>query len=102
MILYNITFLINEDIEAEFVAWIQYDFLPKLAEAAVFKGQSFLQVMDSPNEGATYCLQMMSTSEKEIELFKTDFFHLIQDKTNQHWNGRLYLFESKMKYISFH
>jgi len=102
MILYNITFLVNEDIDAEFTAWIQYDFLPKLANEAIFKGQSFLKVLDSPNEGETYSLQMMSPGEQEIEIFKSGFFKRIQEKTSQHWEGRLYLFESKMKYIAFH
>lgn len=102
MILYNITFLVNDDIDAEFTAWIQYDFLPKLAEEALFKGQSFLKVLDSPNEGKTYSLQMISASEKEVELFKSGFFTRIQDKIVQHWEGSLYLFESKMEYITFH
>lgn len=102
MILYNITFLANDDIEAEFAAWIQYDFLPKLANEAIFKGQSFLKVLDSPNEGATYSLQMISASEKEIERFKSDFYHRIEEKLGQVWKNQLYLFESKMQYIAFH
>lgn len=102
MILYNITFLINEDIDAEFAAWIQYDFLPKVANEGIFKGQSFLKVLDSPNEGTTYSLQMMSASDQGIETFKSSLFKLIQEKMAQHWEGQLYMFESKMKYIAFH
>lgn len=102
MILYNITFLVNEDIDAEFTAWIRYDFFPKLANESIFKGQSFLKVLGSPNEGETYSLQMMSASEKEIDLFKTGFFNRIQEKIEQHWKNQLYLFESRMEYIAFY
>lgn len=101
MILYNITFLANEDVETEFAAWIQYDFLPKLADEAIFKGQSFLKVLDSPNEGTTYCLQMMSGSEKEIDLFKSGSYRRIEEKLAGVWKGHIYLFESRMQFIAF-
>lgn len=100
MILYNITVIVDPDIEVEFKEWAHRIFLPSLANTEIFKSQSLLKVLDSPNEGETYSLQMIASDADNIKLFQETQLSLLHDKTGNVWANKIYLFESQMQYIA--
>jgi len=102
MILYNITAIVDNDIDTEFKEWIHRLFLPGLAEDELFKSQALLKVLDSPNEGVTYCLQMIASGDKEISLFQQNQLPQLHKKSQGIWANKIYLFESKMQYIAMY
>jgi len=100
MILYNITVIVDHDIEVEFKEWAHRIFLPELAKSEIFKSQSLLKVLDSPNEGETYSLQMIASDADDIKSFQESHLSLLHDKTQDVWANKIYLFESRMQYIT--
>lgn len=102
MILYNITVIADNDIKDEFREWTIHVFLPTLAKGELFKSQSLLKVNDSPNEGETFCIQIIANSDKEIDLFQQNQLSLLHEKTNDVWLNKIYFFESKMEYLAMY
>lgn len=102
MILYNITVIANNDIKDEFREWAIHVFLPTIAQSELFKSQSLLKVNDSPNEGETFCIQIIAKSETEIALFQQTQLSLLHEKSNDIWLNKIYLFESKMEYLAMY
>lgn len=102
MILYNITVIADNDIKDEFREWAIHVFLPIIAQSELFKSQAFLKVNDSPNEGETYCIQIIAKSDKEIALFQENQLSLLHGKINDVWLNTIYLFESKMEYLAMY
>ena len=100
MILYNITAIVHDDVDTEFKEWANRVFLLELANKKIFKSQSLLKILDSPNEGQSYCLQMHADNEEEIALFKEREFPKFQDKIQSLWADKVFIFESKMQYIA--
>jgi len=100
MILYNITVIVNHDIEVEFQEWAHRIFLPILANSEIFKSQALLKVIDSPNEGETYSLQMIAAEAENIKQFQESHLALLHSKAQDVWANKIYLFESRMQYIT--
>lgn len=100
MILYNITALVDTDIEIEFREWVHRVFLLELTNSGHFKTQSLLKVMDSPNEGETFCIQVIAKAEEEITLLKSTYLPALNQQIQRAWNKRVFIFESKMNYIA--
>lgn len=102
MILYNITVIADSDIKDEFREWTIHVFLPTLAKVELFKSVSLLKVTDSPNEGETFCIQIIANSNKEISLFQQNQLILLHEKSKDVWLNKIYLFESKMDYLAIY
>jgi|SRR5690554_3064973 len=100
MILYNITALVDKDVEIEFREWVHRIFLLELTNSEHFKTQSLLKVLDSPNEGQTFCIQVIAKGPEEVELLKSDYIPLLNQQIQQVWNNKVFIFESKMAYIA--
>ena len=100
MILYNITIIVDSDIEIEFREWARLVYLPQIHRSNLFKSQSFLQMTDSPNEGTTFCLQMISANDEGIESFKKTQLTLFHDQCKKVWVDKVFIFESKMQYLA--
>jgi hypothetical protein len=102
MILYNITIITDNDIIDEFREWAIHVFLPNIAKTELFKAQSLLKVNDSPNEGETFCIQIIANSNEEIVLFQQNQLSQLHEKSNDIWLNKIYLFESKMEYLAMY
>jgi len=100
MILYNITAIVHDDVDTEFKEWTNRVFLFKLAQTKIFKSQSLLKILNSPNEGQSYCLQMHADNEQQITLFKEKEFQVFQEKIQDLWADKVFIFESEMQYIA--
>jgi hypothetical protein len=100
MILYNITALVDTDIKSEFQEWIHRVFLLDLTNSEHFKTQSLLKVLDSPNEGETFAIQVIARGADEIEVLKSSYLPVLHQQIQQVWNNKVFLFESKMEYIA--
>lgn len=100
MILYNITTLVDTDIRAEFQEWIHRVFLLELTNSQQFKSQSLLKVLDSPNEGETFCIQVIAGGTDEIQILKSKYLPILNQQIQKVWSNKVFIFESKMAYIA--
>lgn len=100
MILYNITALVQTEIEIEFREWVHRVFLLEITNSGHFKSQSLLKVMDSPNEGETFCIQVIAKGTDEVALLKTEYIPRLSQQIEKVWNNKVFIFESKMAYIA--
>ena len=100
MILYNITVIIEEAIEAEWLTWINQEFIPNALSSNLLVSNRLLKVIDSPNEGITYCLQFISDSiENYLEFTNTYSNNLLSTHTRQ-FENRSVLFSTAMEFIN--
>jgi hypothetical protein len=66
MLLYNVTLIIEEDIAAEWLKWMKEIHIPEVMETGKFVSNRLLKVLDSPNEGVTYCAQYVAETQGGI------------------------------------
>jgi hypothetical protein len=54
MLLYNVTLIIEEAAENEWLQWMKEIHIPEVLATEKFVSNRLLKVLDSPNEGVTY------------------------------------------------
>ena len=99
MILFNITIILDNEIHNEWLHWMKTRQIPDIMNTGCFVSNRLLHVLDSPNEGVTYCVQYISDSLEKLNEFKQKHDHSIQAKLPEQFNNKLVLFSSVMEFI---
>lgn len=100
MIIYNETFVVEASAETEWLQWMQQEHIPAALATGLFEGHNVLQVLDSPNEGVTYCIQYLTDDMSKYQLFKERHLHHLHTRHHQQFENRYVLFNSLMQTIS--
>jgi len=99
MIIYNETFVVEGSAEEEWLQWIQQEHIPAAMATGYFAEYKILTVIDSPNEGVTYCVQYITDEMVKYNLFKERHLHHMHTRHHQQFENRYVLFNSLMKTI---
>jgi hypothetical protein len=99
MILYNVTIILENEIQVEWLNWMQSTQIPALMETGHFVSNRLLKVLDSPNEGVTYCLQFISDSIQKLNEYKEKHESLLEANTPIEFNNKLVIFPTVMEFI---
>ena len=99
MILFNITIILDNEIHNEWLHWMKTRQIPDIMNTGCFVSNRLLHVLDSPNEGGSYCVQYISDSLEKLNEFKQKHDHSIQAKLPEQFNNKLVLFSTVMEFI---
>jgi len=100
MILYNITVIIDSSIEALWLKWINQTFLTQASESDLLISNRLLKVLDSPNEGLTYCLQFVAESLQNYTEFKDKYATALLEAHAVEFKNQSVFFSSTMEFIN--
>ena len=99
MFIYNITVLIEESVEQEWLSWIKLNYIQTVMETGFFQSCQLLQVTDSPNEGLTYCLQFRTNEISSLQSYQSLYATQIESEHQLAFPNQLVTFSSNMKLI---
>ncbi|WP_419802551.1 DUF4286 family protein [Mucilaginibacter sp.] len=99
MFLYNITFLVDEPAEKQWLDELKNNYIPTVLETGFFQSYQLLQVLDSPNEGSTYCLQFRTNEISSLQSYQSLYAPQIESNHQQIFVNQLVTFTSTMKII---
>ena len=78
MLLYNVTLIIEEVSAAAWLQWMQEKHVPEVMATGLFVSNRLLKVVDSPNEGVTYCAQYVVQSIEIMMLISSNMLIHLQ------------------------
>lgn len=99
MVLYNLTIIVDETVNEEWQSWVKTAFIPKISETNLFISHRLLKVLNSPNEGITYCLQFVADNPGKYETFASDHASAIMGLHTQKFGNKCLSFSSLMEYM---
>lgn len=99
MIIYNETFVVEAGAGAEWLQWMQQEYIPAAMETGCFSGFQILEVLDSPNEGVTFCIQYQTPDLAKYQEFQEQHVHALHVRHHEQFENRYVLFNSLMKTI---
>ncbi|WP_090604426.1 DUF4286 family protein [Parapedobacter koreensis] len=97
MYLYNVTIITENDIQDIVRQYIEAQIQGRRDEKI---SVALLELLDSPHEGTTYCVQLRAENSEEIAAFQQHHLAAIQAFANQHYAGKILFFDSVMKYLN--
>lgn len=99
MIVYNETYVMDEAIKDEWLTWMQTEQIPAIMKTGWFNSYKILSVLDSPNEGVTYCVQFITDKEGNYTYFRNKHSNWFHQLHNQKFENRFVLFNTLMQLI---
>ena len=84
MLLYNITFNIEPEIQEEWLDWIRSEYIPYVLNTGHFTSSKMYRLLtETENEGLTFSLQFFSPSLSDVENYMEKFAPSIFSKHNE-------------------
>jgi len=99
MIVYNETFIVEDSTVPEWFNWAKTEHIPAIMATGHFDTHTILTVLDSPNEGITYCLQFHTDSIERYSEFHYKEKQKRHDILTELFHERYVLFTTLMETV---
>jgi hypothetical protein len=99
MLIYNETFIVDDAIVDEWIVWIKNTHIPAILATGAFDSYQVLTVLDSPNEGITYCFQYQTDTVERYSDFYYKHMETLHKAHNAQFEERFALFHTLMETI---
>lgn len=100
MIIFNITYIVEKDIQEEWLTWFEQYLIKKLMKKGGFKSARFSKVLSHPQPDATnYSIQFFSENKEDFHFFlKNEYSKFLAD-LNQKFQQKVIAFATEMEYL---
>ena len=99
MLLYNITTIIEEKSASEWLSWVNDVYIPNVMSTEKYISHRILKVVDSPNEGVTYCLQFIAERDKDHQDYQEEFAPMHDKLAEETFKGRCVTYRTLMEFL---
>lgn len=99
MLLYNVTIIIEESAAEEWLQWMKEIHIPEVMATDKFVSNRLLKVMDSPNEGITFCSQYVVENEENYLDYQANYAPALQAKLQSKFENRFVAFRTVMEFV---
>jgi len=99
MIVYNETVIVDEAIHRQWLNWMQEQYIPKVMATGHFNRYTILNVLDSPNEGVTYCIQYFADKRDNYNSFAAEHLQTLHAIHHQQFENQFVLFNTLMQTV---
>ncbi|RNL50248.1 DUF4286 family protein [Pedobacter jejuensis] len=99
MLLYNVTLILDDAAANEWLQWMQDIHIPEVMATGMFVSNRLLKVLDSPNEGVTYCAQYVAESLENYNNYVDNFAPTLQADLNEKFKNRFVAYRTLMEFV---
>lgn len=99
MIIFNDTVIVDEAVHENWLTWVKQNHIPAVMATGYFNSYKILSVIDSPNEGVTYCVQYYADDIENFNQFYNKHFHQLQAIHNEEFENQFVIFNTLMKTV---
>lgn len=100
MLLYNVTVILENSAAEEWLQWMKEVHIPEVMETGKFVSNRLLKVLDSPNEGITYCVQYVAEDRLTYEDYKQNYAPALQAELQKKFENRFVAFRTLMEFVA--
>ena len=100
MLLYNVTLIIEDAAAERWLSWMLDIHIPEVMATGMFFSYRLLKVLDSPNEGVTYCVQYVAEDMDNYLTYQEDHAPALQADLNKEFANQFVAFRTLMEYVS--
>jgi len=100
MLLYNVTVIIEDESAAAWLLWMVEEQIPKIMDTGMFVSNRLLRVLESPNEGVTFCTQYVVQTMEDYTNYRENFEPALQYELDIKFKDKYVSFRTIMEYIA--
>ncbi|SER75149.1 DUF4286 family protein [Pedobacter rhizosphaerae] len=99
MLLYNVTLILEDSVAEEWLQWMQDIHIPQVMGTGMFASHRLLKVLDSPNEGVTYCAQYVADNLALYNEYQEKYAPALQAELNERYKNRFVAYRTLMEFV---
>jgi hypothetical protein len=99
MILYNVTAILDEEIQTDWLHWMKQQHIPEVMDTACFVSYRVLKVLDSPNEGVTYCIQYIADNIEDYNRYLMNFAPALRASFPERFSNKFVIYRTLMEFV---
>jgi hypothetical protein len=99
MIIYNETYVVNPEVHETWLAWVKLNHIPSALSTGLFNSYKILTVLNSPNEGVTYCVQFVTDQIERYTQFTEEHSDRLHYMLHKQFENQFVLFNSIMQLL---
>ncbi|WP_421941412.1 DUF4286 family protein [Pedobacter sp.] len=99
MLLYNVTLILEDSVAEEWLQWMQEVHIPQVMGTGMFVSHRLLKVVDSPNEGVTYCAQYVVDNLSLYNEYQDKYAPELQAELNERYKNRFVAYRTLMEFV---
>ncbi|MFA6275211.1 MAG: DUF4286 family protein [Pedobacter sp.] len=100
MLLYNVTIIIEDAAAEEWLQWMLEIHIPEVMATGKFVSNRLLKVLDSPNEGITYCIQYVAETVQDYDDYQQNYAPALTADLQRKFENRFVAFRTLMEFIA--
>jgi hypothetical protein len=100
MIVYNITFKVDQEICEEWMQWQMNEHIPEIISTNLFSSFKFFQLLDQNDEdGPTYVIQYFADNKINYDHYIKFHAPALIEKSLKKWGNKFIAFKTLMKSV---
>jgi len=100
MILFNVTYGIDKEVEVEWVAWMKETHIPKVLNTGLFEGYRFYKVLTHEEENSSsYCIQYFTPTINHFNKYLEEFANSLMEEHRQRFRDKHVAFNTLLEEV---
>lgn len=99
MYIYNVTVNINQDVQQEWLSWMQEKHIPDVMKTGCFVDSQILKVLFVEDEGHTYSVQYRFLDMDDIQRYQKNFAPALQADHKNKFEGKFAAFRTILEIV---
>lgn len=100
MLLYNVTIIIEDSAAEEWLQYMNEIHIPEVMATGKFVSNRLLKILDSPNEGVSFCSQYVLENLTDYEDYQQNYAPKLQADLQQKFENKFVAFRTLMEFIA--
>ena len=100
MLLYNVTIIIEDSAAEEWLQYMNEIHIPEVMATGKFVSNRLLKILDSPNEGVSFCSQYVLENLVDYEDYQQNYAPKLQADLQQKFENKFVAFRTLMEFIA--
>jgi len=88
MVIYNVTVIIEEDVEQEWLQWMKEKHIPDVMKTGYFLDNKICKILAESEGGISYAVQYSCTSMADLDEYQEKHAPTLQKEHTDKYNGK--------------
>ena len=102
MIIYNVTVVIDESVEAEWLEWMKSIHIPDVMTTGFFLDNKICKILADAEGGVSYAIQYTCSSMDDLQDYQKLHAPRLQKEHTDRYNGKFAAFRTLLEVIHQH
>lgn len=102
MIIYNVTVIIEEAVEQEWLEWMKESHIPDVMKTGYFLDNRICRILAEAEGGISYAVQYTCANMKDLEDYQENHAPALQKEHTDKYNGKFAAFRTLLEVIHQH